>query len=92
MSVTVTKSAWSKLSKILNINKSKYGILLSSYDTSYKDFVYSLSIIDENKHKKLLKENKKLNIICDPNTFIKLYIDPEYNKYIKDLSIDYVEI
>ena len=90
MVIKVSNSAWKQFSKLLLYSPKKYGILFSSYYVGSNKFVYGLSPLNDKKYHNIYK-NKKLQILLDPETQTKLFIDPYNNDYVENTLIDFVK-
>ena len=82
--ITVTKTAWYKMSQIIKSN-TNYAFLFSINSGGCNGFNYELSTIDKNEYNDLVKPN-----ILEYED-IKLAVDPLAEIYLLGTTIDYVK-
>ena len=82
--ITVTKSAWYKMSQIIKSN-TNYAFLFSINSGGCNGFNYELSTIDKNEYNDLVKPN-----ILEYED-IKLAVDPLAEIYLLGTTIDYIK-
>ena len=84
MSVTVTRNAWKKMSRILQKVSNKNGFLFSARSGGCNGFNFDLSPLDD-------RNMFKINPTIVSNDKINLYVDPISEMYLIGTEIDYIK-
>ena len=86
--IQVTKNAWNKMSKIMNVSKNKYGFIYSASSGGCNGFNFELNLLEKNMYEEIIK-SKYYTVLNDHST--KLYIDPLSEMYLLGTTVDYVQ-
>ena len=85
--IQVTKNAWNKMSKILQLSNNKYGFIYSASSGGCNGFNFNLKLLD-NELFKQITQTKFHSVLNEGDT--KLFIDPVSEMYLLGTTIDYV--
>ena len=85
--IHVTKNAWSKMSRVIQTTKNKYGFIYSASSGGCNGFNFELNLMKEEDYEILTQEKFK-TVIEEED--IKLYIDPKSEMHLLGTTIDYV--
>ena len=85
--IHVTKTAWMKMSQIVNVSKNKYGFIYSASSGGCNGFNFELNLLEKDMYEEIIK-SKYYTVLDDNST--KLYIDPLSEIYLLGTTIDYV--
>ena len=88
MSISVTKSAWSKMKNILKISNNKLGFLYTATSGGCNGFNFSLKMIDSQTHEDIIR-SKYHTVLKHHDTH--LYVDPSSEMYLLGTTIDYIQ-
>ena len=86
--IHVTKNAWKKMSKIINVSRNNYGFIYSASSGGCNGFNFELNLLQKNMYGEIIK--KKFYTVLD-NGPTKLYIDPVSEMYLLGTTIDYIQ-
>lgn len=84
--ITVTKTAWTKMEKILSTSLSNRGFLFSVSSGGCNGFNFNLNLIKKEEYKNIIKQKPSL---LNHNN-VNLYVEPLSEMYLLGTTIDYV--
>ena len=85
--IHVTKNAWSKMSRVIQTTKNKYGFIYSASSGGCNGFNFELDLLEKGVYD-ILTQEKFRTVLNDGET--KLYIDPFSEMHLLGTTIDYV--
>ena len=78
--IHVTKNAWSKMSRIIQSTKNKYGFIYSASSGGCNGFNFELGLLDTRTYQTLILE-KYITVLKEEDT--ELYVDPKFIQEIE---------
>ena len=86
--VHVTKNAWKKMEKIVQISKNKLGFFFSASSGGCNGFNFQLDLLEYEQYYTII--NKKPQILQNNSVGVKLYIDPLSEMLLLGTTIDHI--
>ena len=85
--MNITKSAWNKMSNIIQKAGNQLGFIYSASSGGCNGFNFELNLLDKKLHSEIIK-NKYHTVLLNDNS--KLYIDPISEMFLLGTTIDYI--